>query len=57
MCFSGKQDSAHATHGGVQLKRATTYPEDYVDTFVSRFPDVQVHAGCLLISGRASAMQ
>ena len=33
-----------------QLKRATTYPADYVDTFVTRFPDVQVRAGCLLLA-------
>ena len=41
---------APETCAGPQLKRATTYPADYVDTFVTRFPDVQVRAGCLSLA-------
>ncbi|KAK9840749.1 hypothetical protein WJX81_002183 [Elliptochloris bilobata] len=32
-----------------EIKRATTFPEDYVETFVSRFPDVQ--GGTCIILG------
>ena len=35
---------APETRCGLQLKRATMYPADYVDTFVTRFPDVQVRS-------------
>ena len=52
-----KQACAHETTGALQLKRATTYPADYVDTFVTRFPDIQVRAGCQEQAARACMTQ
>jgi len=43
-CLAGVDAKRGLRHDGVdrQINRPTTRPEDYVESFVSRFPDVEV---------------